>query len=162
MSDFLTAAHLIFGAPFIAGLAFLVTVAVAWGGPRRAEGAAAWVSQSASSASARRDGGCPRAPSTSGGRAGGGNPFTVMNGHRQGWLVWDDRDRFGFVNFETSNGFVQAFPTREEAQRDAVRRFRRFMFRQWDLTPLAGRDLACWCPLDQPCHADVLLEVANR
>jgi hypothetical protein len=28
--------------------------------------------------------------------------------------------------------------------------------------PLRGRDLACWCPLDQPCHADVLLELANR
>ena len=27
---------------------------------------------------------------------------------------------------------------------------------------LAGHDLACWCPLDQPCHADVLLELANR
>ena len=27
---------------------------------------------------------------------------------------------------------------------------------------LRGRDLACWCPLDQPCHADVLLGVANR
>jgi hypothetical protein len=27
---------------------------------------------------------------------------------------------------------------------------------------LAGHDLACWCPLDGPCHADVLLEVANR
>lgn len=26
---------------------------------------------------------------------------------------------------------------------------------------LAGRDLACWCPLDEPCHADVLLEIAN-
>jgi hypothetical protein len=26
---------------------------------------------------------------------------------------------------------------------------------------LAGKDLACWCPLDQPCHADVYLEVAN-
>lgn len=26
---------------------------------------------------------------------------------------------------------------------------------------LRGRDLACWCPLDQPCHADVLLELAN-
>ena len=26
---------------------------------------------------------------------------------------------------------------------------------------LAGHDLACWCPLDQPCHADVLLELAN-
>jgi hypothetical protein len=24
-----------------------------------------------------------------------------------------------------------------------------------------GKDLACWCPLDQPCHADVLLETAN-
>jgi hypothetical protein len=26
---------------------------------------------------------------------------------------------------------------------------------------LGGKDLACWCPLDAPCHADVLLEVAN-
>lgn len=26
---------------------------------------------------------------------------------------------------------------------------------------LAGKDLACWCPIDQPCHADVLLEAAN-
>lgn len=32
---------------------------------------------------------------------------------------------------------------------------------------LAGRDLACWCPLEDaqgnpvPCHADVLLEIAN-
>jgi len=26
---------------------------------------------------------------------------------------------------------------------------------------LAGRDLACWCPLTEPCHADVLLEIAN-
>jgi len=25
---------------------------------------------------------------------------------------------------------------------------------------LAGRDLACWCPTGQPCHADVLLAVA--
>lgn len=27
---------------------------------------------------------------------------------------------------------------------------------------LRGHDLACWCALDQPCHADVLLELANR
>ncbi len=26
---------------------------------------------------------------------------------------------------------------------------------------LTGRDLACWCPLGQPCHADVLLEFAT-
>lgn len=30
------------------------------------------------------------------------------------------------------------------------------------ISELAGRDLACWCPLDQPCHADVLLAIANN
>jgi len=29
-------------------------------------------------------------------------------------------------------------------------------------TRLRGRDLMCWCPLDRPCHADVLLELANN
>jgi hypothetical protein len=36
--------------------------------------------------------------------------------------------------------------------------------RRWmldHLSDLTGRDLACWCPLDQPCHADVLIELAN-
>lgn len=27
---------------------------------------------------------------------------------------------------------------------------------------LAGKNLACWCLATQPCHADVLLKVANR
>ena len=26
---------------------------------------------------------------------------------------------------------------------------------------LAGRDLACWCPLTGPCHAELLLTLAN-
>ena len=26
---------------------------------------------------------------------------------------------------------------------------------------LRGKNLACFCRLDQPCHADVLLEIAN-
>lgn len=26
---------------------------------------------------------------------------------------------------------------------------------------LKGKNLACWCPLDQPCHADILLKIAN-
>jgi len=30
-----------------------------------------------------------------------------------------------------------------------------------DPAELRGKNLACWCPLDQPCHADVLLEIAN-
>lgn len=31
-----------------------------------------------------------------------------------------------------------------------------------DPRELRGKNLACWCPLDAPCHADVLLELANR
>ena len=27
---------------------------------------------------------------------------------------------------------------------------------------LRGKNLACYCQLDQPCHADVLLEIANE
>ena len=42
--------------------------------------------------------------------------------------------------------------------------------REWHLMPtleairgdLAGKDLLCWCPLDKPCHGDVLLELANK
>jgi len=29
------------------------------------------------------------------------------------------------------------------------------------LPELRGKNLACWCALDAPCHADVLLELAN-
>lgn len=44
------------------------------------------------------------------------------------------------------------------------------LFRSWQAPELrwsarrelAGKDLACWCPLDGgPCHADVLLAIAN-
>jgi len=31
-----------------------------------------------------------------------------------------------------------------------------------DLHQLRGKCLACWCKLDEPCHADVLLDLANR
>ena len=27
---------------------------------------------------------------------------------------------------------------------------------------LRGKDLACWCALNQPCHADILLELAEK
>ena len=47
----------------------------------------------------------------------------------------------------------------------AVRLFQtyaRIGIRLGDIRSLRGKDLCCWCPLDQPCHADVLLELANR
>lgn len=42
-------------------------------------------------------------------------------------------------------------------------------FRRWSMRPaqlerisaLRGKNLACWCRPDRPCHADVLLELAN-
>lgn len=27
---------------------------------------------------------------------------------------------------------------------------------------IRGKNLACWCALDAPCHADVLLDLANK
>lgn len=53
-------------------------------------------------------------------------------------------------------------------RRDAVDLFRGWVVgllsngTGYPLGALRGKDLACWCPLDQPCHADVLLELANR
>jgi hypothetical protein len=46
-----------------------------------------------------------------------------------------------------------------------VRRYQRQLevlpFPAVALDELRGKDLVCWCPLDQPCHADVLLRLAN-
>ena len=50
---------------------------------------------------------------------------------------------------------------------DAVRMFEWYAVAQLFRDPhhfdaLRGNDLACFCPLDQPCHADVLLRLANK
>lgn len=31
-----------------------------------------------------------------------------------------------------------------------------------EISELRGKNLACWCAVNAPCHADVLLEIANR
>lgn len=30
-----------------------------------------------------------------------------------------------------------------------------------DIKELKGKNLACWCKQDEPCHADILLKLAN-
>ena len=30
-----------------------------------------------------------------------------------------------------------------------------------DFAELRGKNLVCWCPLNRPCHADILLKLAN-
>ena len=44
----------------------------------------------------------------------------------------------------------------------AVELFEHYQAPSLDLAPLKGKNLACWCRVDQPCHADVLLKLANR
>jgi Domain of unknown function (DUF4326) len=45
---------------------------------------------------------------------------------------------------------------------DAYRRTLASDIEQQAPIELKGKNLACWCPLGQPCHADILLELANR
>ncbi|GAS92665.1 DUF4326 domain-containing protein [Mycolicibacterium brisbanense] len=99
-----------------------------------------------------------------------GNPFRIYHGHTligPSWGVARDNWRhipadiciFAYV---TASGGMDT--------QEAVDQFRLLMtVRRRDepdrldawLSPLRGHDLACWCPLSSPCHADVLLELAN-
>lgn len=51
---------------------------------------------------------------------------------------------------------------------DAVERYRFWITKTegrpllHQLKELRGKDLVCWCALDAPCHADVLLRLANE
>jgi hypothetical protein len=61
------------------------------------------------------------------------------------------------------NPFVATGNNREEALRSyRLQVEQRLQCDPAWLEPLRGRDLVCWCRLDEPCHADVLLEFANR
>jgi Domain of unknown function (DUF4326) len=70
---------------------------------------------------------------------------------------------------------AQRYPslTPADARRFVVNEFRDMLnspnLRAWHGYPsddeirkaLGGKNLACWCPEDGPCHADLLLEIAN-
>lgn len=48
---------------------------------------------------------------------------------------------------------------------DAVRKYESsmsIMLKQDAAAELKGKNLACFCQLDKPCHADVLLKIANQ
>lgn len=73
-----------------------------------------------------------------------GNPFKVGDHHRL--IGRPVRDRAEAVElYELHTGPMGSY----ELEVDEVR------------AELAGRDLACWCPPGEPCHADVLLRIAN-
>jgi len=62
--------------------------------------------------------------------------------------------------------YANPYPARIHGPRDAIQLYRGYLAAHPELAraairDLAGRDLACWCPLGQPCHADVLLEITD-
>lgn len=87
-----------------------------------------------------------------------GNPYKVReNAAFGGWEVFGNSQ----VTWSEDSPL-----SREEASRIAVDYFRDYVpigsirHREFEIA-LEGKDLACWCPLDQPCHADVLLSICN-
>lgn len=57
--------------------------------------------------------------------------------------------------FETAEEFLQWMedPKCGITEHDAI---------MANLHRLRGKDLVCWCPLNRPCHADVLIEFVNK
>lgn len=83
-----------------------------------------------------------------------GNPFTPAGARDAGYEGTDD---------ELRAMCAQAF--RQWLRGDFVWQFANGAARRErilaDLAELRGHDLACWCPPGDPCHGDVLLELAN-
>lgn len=108
-----------------------------------------------------------------------GNPFQAYKCECCGyWDVLDDNGMTYLVNHQyVSRPEVRAdrttWTTKTQASREAVRLYNDELTywcggrMKWDVPfreaveSLRGKTLACWCPPDQPCHGDVLLELAN-
>lgn len=104
-----------------------------------------------------------------------GNPFRVgktqMRSPRlDGQPGWEHEGRLCKTSgeghaFHHGDGQVTWHDIRDATAKECVD-----LYREWvTARPVAeirehlrGRDLACWCPLDAPCHADVLLDIANE
>lgn len=87
-----------------------------------------------------------------------GNPFIVgENGKREECLYLYKMLLSGHICLTSARRRTkQDTIDHVEAQKAAYRHVSRYLWR------LTNKNLACWCPLDKPCHADVLLELANR
>jgi hypothetical protein len=90
-----------------------------------------------------------------------GNPFTcaaVVN-----WHLGDYYDDRLAIWREEARDIYRAWATGAQPPKywmDAPEPYQVAPF-ALDLRELRGKPLVCWCRLDQPCHADVLLELAN-
>ncbi len=95
-----------------------------------------------------------------------GNPWrmtkaTFLTGERKGQSDWH-------VDRGVDANPVYIFQDKDKAHEALVTLFRSWVehpaqenYRARARLALRGKPLACTCRLDQPCHADVLLELAN-
>ena len=95
------------------------------------------------------------------GDAGGAGPVRVQRRRARGW-----RMPHGAVYVGRPGRWGNPFPVAEHGPAVAVELYRAWLLEHPDLlaaarAELAGRPLACWCSLGTPCHADVLLDLAN-
>ncbi len=92
-------------------------------------------------------------------------PVRVQLSRQKGWRMPPDTVK---VDRTTRFGNPFAIGPGSGPPAELVRQYREFI-RQPEQAALAadirqslrGKNLACWCPLDGPCHADTLLEIAN-
>lgn len=96
-----------------------------------------------------------------------GNPFTVAGAREAGYLG-TDAELLAMCVREHRVWLAGTDPVHQDWYwNGSGRRYDRITVRA-HLHELAGLDLACWCPLTRPdgtrhpCHADVLLELANQ
>lgn len=91
-----------------------------------------------------------------------GNRF-VVGARRNGFCGDEAATLAHYADYTKNVDLWDAWPVADP--KIAVRAFRtmqcRGSFVERVKTTLRGKNLACWCDLDQPCHADVLLEIAN-
>jgi hypothetical protein len=91
-------------------------------------------------------------------------PIRIQLSRRKGWrmppgTVKVDRSTRWGNPFHGDGPFDRTYVV--QCFRDHIWRPEQVELRAAIRGELAGKDLACWCPTDQPCHADVLLEIAN-
>ncbi len=86
-----------------------------------------------------------------------GNPFTVADCIEAGFAISEAQARVVVVHAFTD--WLRGNRWADGSGPAADKRYATYVA---SLPDLRGRDLACWCPLDQPCHADVLLALANE
>jgi len=92
-------------------------------------------------------------------------PIRIQRKRTKGWRMPPDTVYVGRPSV-FGNPFVGDGPIHHEKMtglfRDHINRPENFALKMNFRAELKGKNLACWCPLDKPCHADVLLELANK